>query len=337
MRGALTAEPSEEFRDGIIPAYAGSTNLQSRVVPVIWDHPRVCGEHCHHLQPEYLRLGSSPRMRGAPVLLYESGKVDGIIPAYAGSTPPLAYTNICRWDHPRVCGEHSPRTGSASKRLGSSPRMRGAQRALGKETVHARIIPAYAGSTLYGGVIAVHEEDHPRVCGEHLVTVAIYATLVGSSPRMRGALLPPWPGQRPERIIPAYAGSTSGGTSGSRGTRDHPRVCGEHREVPLELVHLLWIIPAYAGSTVRDQGAQAARRDHPRVCGEHSSPSSSSSCPPGSSPRMRGAHPRDVLLHLHEGIIPAYAGSTTCRRPISPPARDHPRVCGEHGAVWTST
>ena len=52
-------------------------------------------------------LGSSPRMRGA--LASESGwpALDGIIPAYAGSTTAHWMAACATWDHPRVCGEHT--------------------------------------------------------------------------------------------------------------------------------------------------------------------------------------------------------------------------------------
>ena len=54
----------------------------------------------------------------------------GIIPAYAGSTlRPLDPGNSTR-DHPRVCGEHSTFAVCICLQKGSSPRMRGALKAL---------------------------------------------------------------------------------------------------------------------------------------------------------------------------------------------------------------
>ena len=50
----------------------------------------------------------------------------------------------------------------------------------------------------------------------------------------------------------------------------------------------------------------------------------------GSSPRMRGARARHGRYLLVRGIIPAYAGSTTCRWNQPTHRWDHPRVCGEH-------
>ena len=74
---------------------------------------------------------------------------------------------------------------------------------------------------------------------------------------------------RYERIIPAYAGSTSNQQNEWMNPQDHPRVCGEHfilprplhfcggssprmrgaLLVPLLMLKLMGIIPAYAGST----------------------------------------------------------------------------------------
>ena len=70
--------------------------------------------------------------------------------------------------------------------------------------------------------------------------------------------------------------------------------------------------------------------DHPRVCGEHTTTGLMLSYLSGSSPRMRGAHFKDVPHGDYEGIIPAYAGSTSSTSWRSTTIRDHPRVCGEH-------
>ena len=53
------------------------------------------------------------------------------------------------------------------KHWGSSPRMRGALCATLSYLILTRIIPAYAGSTIYGLVTSLLWKDHPRVCGEH--------------------------------------------------------------------------------------------------------------------------------------------------------------------------
>ena len=91
----------------------------------------------------------------------------------------------------------------------------------------------------------------------------------GSSPHTRGAPTSSAWGGRPDRIIPAYAGSTSSYPTCELPRTDHPRIRGEHdkdqhtqsmimgssphtRGAPSQLFdggRQLGIIPAYAGST----------------------------------------------------------------------------------------
>ena len=73
-----------------------------------------------------------------------------------------------------------------------------------------------------------------------------------------------------------------------------------------------------------------AGKDHPRVCGEHRIYIPHVTGVSGSSPRMRGAHDLLVCRYMKAWIIPAYAGSTRCRRHLTFQGWDHPRVCGEH-------
>ena len=90
------------------------------------------------------------------------------------------------------------------------------------------------------------------------------------------------------------------------------------------------IIPACAGSTGRWAGSARARRDHPRMCGEHSW--GIAICPrsKGSSPHVRGARFTSASRGNICGIIPACAGSTSCRACATSRSWDHPRMCGEH-------
>ncbi len=73
------------------------------------------------------------------------------------------------------------------------------------------------------------------------------------------------------------------------------------------------IIPAYAGSTRHGQRYSSQGWDHPRVCGEHAWARCLPSPVAGSSPRMRGAHSSSNGATDRNGIIPAYAGSTSRR------------------------
>ena len=68
MRGAPLAASTCRWFVRIIPADAGSTlRSKARRTPRT-DHPRGCGEHSHEVGAECLETGSSPRMRGAPLV-----------------------------------------------------------------------------------------------------------------------------------------------------------------------------------------------------------------------------------------------------------------------------
>ena len=91
------------------------------------DHPRGCGEHYALFLFKDGEEGSSPRMRGAPIL-YTFGPVPRrIIPADAGSTSYRIKVVVQGQDHPRGCGEHSIGSLGTCGFRGSSPRMRGAR------------------------------------------------------------------------------------------------------------------------------------------------------------------------------------------------------------------
>ena len=171
MRGARRQVHPRRRRQGIIPAYAGSTSHNLNAKASERDHPRVCGEHFYMDICAQLDGGSSPRMRGARARLRVCLGGMGIIPAYAGSTRP-SRLSPSRWrDHPRVCGEHTPPRLRVVGWTGSSPRMRGARKAKSSNKKAGGIIPAYAGSTHELFSEAVPVWDHPRVCGEHHISM----------------------------------------------------------------------------------------------------------------------------------------------------------------------
>ena len=208
MRGARLVLPASGAQPGIIPAYAGSTIFItiSRSPPT--DHPRVCGEHSLQSILVMSPKGSSPRMRGAHIIVRIVPSDTGIIPAYAGSTWNSVLRTSVSKDHPRVCGEHDGNISGDTVMPGSSPRMRGALGLAHGVPVFQGIIPAYAGSTIGYQRIRSIAWDHPRVCGEHYQARHLVLEKQGSSPRMRGARVGQHDGRLQPGIIPAYAGST---------------------------------------------------------------------------------------------------------------------------------
>ena len=106
MRGTLCRLFQSIYYTGIIPAYAGNTDLHARDVMHVRDHPRVCGEHSDGSPSQPAIRGSSPRMRGTHRTCAVRRCRRGIIPAYAGNTRTSNRYAMGAGDHPRVCGEH---------------------------------------------------------------------------------------------------------------------------------------------------------------------------------------------------------------------------------------
>ena len=167
-------------------------------------------------------------MRGTPRSRRLKGCWTRTIPAYAGNTLGFRSGVFRLRDHPRVCGEHSPRAAQSAIDLGSSPRMRGTLCLCLINVELLGIIPAYAGNTIRIVPRNAAKRDHPRVCGEHSQVIDRQCLPPGSSPRMRGTL----PSKRESMcslgIIPAYAGNTGEHQKRRCFRWDHPRVCGEH-------------------------------------------------------------------------------------------------------------
>ncbi|EET77370.1 hypothetical protein CORTU0001_0580 [Corynebacterium tuberculostearicum SK141] len=335
---------------GLIPAYAGSTQLHGCQRPPTRAHPRLRGEHVS--STKYVRFsgGSSPLTRGARLATARFPVVQGLIAAYAGSTSPRISNNIVFPAHPRLRGEHFSSHSSAYTGWGSSPLTRGALRPPTRCHQHRRLIPAYAGSTGRFRRRVCRLGAHPRLRGEHAVLPMVKPPPVGSSPLTRGAL---WCGglfSLPLRLIPAYAGSTVNHVLLTVLRWAHPRLRGEHAEIkrgatiaqgssPLTrgapghdraLVRVSGLIPAYAGSTSRPAGQSQRAQAHPRLRGEHNYTVDGRRDAEGSSPLTRGARRGLPRIASRFRLIPAYAGSTRrsrCRRRL---LTAHPRLRGEH-------
>ena len=304
-------------RRRIIPAYAGSTSLNILSYCVRRDHPRIRGEHIAE------RQFARPFLR--------------IIPAYAGSTRAYHQDPFGGTDHPRIRGEHMCRAMGITEKNGSSPHTRGARAGRGALLLGCGIIPAYAGSTVEPSEMLTAQKDHPRIRGEHLHIPLREACKRGSSPHTRGALEGWLRSPEARRIIPAYAGSTTGPARWVRiGRGSSPHTRGAQRPAHAGHDHVR-IIPAYAGSTREGAGGFPSIPDHPRIRGEHQKRTGGQAVRQGSSPHTRGAHVLGAARAAAGRIIPAYAGSTERRRQEMAVLRDHPRIRGEHLAVHMAT
>ena len=213
------------------------------------------------------------------------------------------------------------------------------------------ITPAYAGKRVprvYGLSVP---GDHPRVCGEKMVSMIPHRRSRGSPPRMRGKVHGVVQELCRVGITPAYAGKRTLVGECPKPLWDHPRVCGEKNntaktysnmegspprmrgkgQAGRKVVVELGITPAYAGKSTPDRLFLYHLGDHPRVCGEKGCCRFSSLNHSGSPPRVRGKGFLHFAHKMLEGITPAYAGKSTTAGRGRMPSRDHPRVCGEKG------
>ena len=168
VRGVLSISSCPEVPDRITPACAGSTVVNEVQIPVVWDHPRVCGEYMEIRSYDYGDSGSPPRVRGVPSIDH--------------------WLSSAVRDHPRVCGEYEQMQKGACYKKGSPPRVRGVRSSPSRCSCPGR--------------------DHPRVCGEYLDDLGPSGTDDGSPPRVRGVPDNlPWLTDD-GGITPACAGST---------------------------------------------------------------------------------------------------------------------------------
>ena len=77
-----------------------------------------------------------------------------------------------------------------------------------KSAKMTRITPAHAGNTNDLGIELPSYEDHPRPCGEHLLSLTHLSFLAGSPPPMRGTLGEYQKSLSEIGITPAHAGNT---------------------------------------------------------------------------------------------------------------------------------
>ncbi len=337
VRGTRLASGAQFEEKRIIPACAGNTDSCGSRRSRGADHPRVCGEHFGPTSQWGFKRGSSPRVRGTPLIVHLGGELSRIIPACAGNTWDGRIALPADSDHPRVCGEHRNWGCTSMRAPGSSPRVQGTRTGCTLRLDATRIIPACAGNTYTALSRAVTITDHPRVCGEHRYPRKQSHGVRGSSPRVRGTQIERRGAPNETRIIPACAGNTRNRHGDGLQRPDHPRVCGEHRMQQAGIKGVIGssprvrgtrvddlpdclprrIIPACAGNTLGSRRAKHGQADHPRVCGEHPSIATHAAASGGSSPRVRGT--------------PSPAGWT------SNGWLDHPRVCGEHARAMVTS
>ena len=153
-----------------------------------------------------------------------------------------------------------------------------------------------------------------------------------------------------QRITPAYAGKSNTSTMMWCSHWDHPRVCGEKREIVsyyhegegspprmrgkavggIKSGRALGITPAHAGKRWTRRKAGKSLRDHPRACGEKSAVVYAVPRALGSPPRMRGKDKKDpvapCLLRLLYCVFLQFAIDLLDQSAIRQSAVGHPHA-----------
>ena len=109
VRGTDEAEEVHTSKEGITPACAGNRYLTKPRYLLSWDHPRVCGEQVENAWLDMPAAGSPPRVRGTAMVVLALACPRRITPACAGNRLLLRLHRRLDLDHPRVCGEQTPR------------------------------------------------------------------------------------------------------------------------------------------------------------------------------------------------------------------------------------
>ena len=146
-------------------------------------------------------------MRGKDLGHFFTCSYFGITPAYAGKRPDSLRKQGEQRDHPRLCGEKCGAYSAEKMAAGSPPPMRGKDFLESNSGCICRITPAYAGKSLLRSIRAFTDKDHPRLCGEKMITLMHLIS--------------------PHGITPAYAGKSARSPSAFLASSDHPRLCGE--------------------------------------------------------------------------------------------------------------
>lgn len=126
-------------------------------------------------------------------------------------------------------GEYVFAIASAVPLEGSSPLARGILNRCVCKSYISRIIPACAGNTKSDKYCQNLYWDHPRLCGEYLLSPSIWCVMLGSSSLVRGIRGRNGTKGLLDRIIPACAGNTGSKHWLTTDSKDHPRLCGEYR------------------------------------------------------------------------------------------------------------
>ena len=144
-RGRFKWQKARDCMAGFTPAYAGKI-LPKRIEKYSSEvHPRIRGEDFLPKDKADQAQGSPPHTRGRFHEINPHGDFIRFTPAYAGKISSRVNSLYMRRVHPRIRGEDSSSTVSASSAIGSPPHTRGRSVLFMPSSISLRFTPAYAG------------------------------------------------------------------------------------------------------------------------------------------------------------------------------------------------
>ena len=130
-------------------------------------HPRAYGEHPVLISSGSGSVGSSPCLRGTPLLTSIVSGYKRFIPVLTGNTDGSIMSEQIDSVHPRAYGEHDESKPSKARFAGSSPCLRGTPAHYGYDVTWMRFIPVLTGNTVAKRLPFAYCPVHPRAYGEH--------------------------------------------------------------------------------------------------------------------------------------------------------------------------
>ena len=279
--------------------------------------------------------GSSPLVRGSGHRLWSNQASIRFIPARAGIGRRFSSAPGVGAVHPRSCGDRDTPPSREKGQGGSSPLVRGSVTPANPDRAKNRFIPARAGIGRPATSASPLRPVHPRSCGDRTSLSSGSRSNIGSSPLVRGSVLPPFDGLNRTRFIPARAGI------GQVIEAEHLDPTGSSplvRGSVLRQLHRLFrsrFIPARAGIGFTQLSISGGSAVHPRSCGDRFLFSQDPTPNYGSSPLVRGSVAAATFKALVKRFIPARAGigrRAACPKGLHPV---HPRSCGDRGTPDT--
>ena len=253
-------------------------------------------------------VGLSPRVRGNPGLVQQTGTLVRSIPACAGEPVPGGAEWASSGVYPRVCGGTTPERAGRPICHGLSPRVRGNPAPGCIRRVSGGSIPACAGEPRIRRPRRLRTRVYPRVCGGTPRRRLPGAGTSGLSPRVRGNLcFTAWTAWQ-RGSIPACAGEPRRRHIPRLRRRVYPRVCGgtwvatasaasssglspRVRGNPpdrFDVAVPIGSIPACAGEPAIPKPGVGMYAVYPRVCGGTDGEAVINRESAGLSPRVRG-------------------------------------------------